>query len=633
MTEEYTPGSFDLSALDQALDEKRVQQIQAAHEVAMKTLGRPLMNPGIEKISVKKVLNAGAALRDGAVWKYPLLPGAIGVFQQLAAGREWMVSGKPRSVSRAIEWINLAEVTDLTTGNVSYGYENFLKRRVLDYLLVGRTAFAVEKRGNKPPILEYLDPTRLDFSRKNNNDKVTPKEVVWKYASWRDFKAQDVFIDHPIPMGTNLFIAPVAPIMPTAMLAWLVREHLSASLDGRKIRDIIFVSNPSLRNALQQAINSVAGLWAGESVDKVGLPIVELNNPTGQEVGKLFALLGLSRMPDNFDLEEFNFGYANEIAGNLSLALRHFYNNERTTNKALEEVQERRGQQKGPSMFVRSEQRLMSMPGVLEWLGGGSAGKKLRFGFLEETDASARLDNAQILFQTAQALEKVATVFGATVSMEAYLAWMQSLGVLPNELALIQSTNPDVVVNPDDTATGGNGDVTGESDPTPNAIPEDKSKDTAKPAAKKVYDARHPAVKIMQNPAYFIDYDEVTMNSKGEVIDRRVKLFTVAKLVAVQKLIEIQEAEEREPQTAIEALQKGIEAFNSTNQILFRKFHDQIKSEIKQWSSTQLIFRKGVVSEAIQACLNESKLTDQQQNVIDEIVSKFIDEPVGEFPS
>lgn len=594
--------------LDPQAIEEMPEQAKRAHEIAMKTLGSALLRVSSRNLTPSIVLKDGQMLRDSKVWEYPILPGAISVFQQLAAGREWVISGKPRAVSRAVEWINNAQVIDRKTGIVYYGYENFLKRRVLDYLTIGRTSFAV-KRGSDP-VLEYLDPAYLKFKRANAKDlrPVRDNEVCWYYDE-REFKAKEIFIDHPLPIGTSMFIAPVAPILPTATLAWLIREHQTASVDGRKIRDIIFVANPAMKDAMIRAINAVAALWAGETVEKVGMPIVELNNPAGVPVEDLFALLGLSRLPENFKQEEFWFMYVNEIAGNLSLALRHFWNSERTTNKALEEVQEKRGQMKGPSTFVRTEQRLMNRPGVLDHLGGGT-GKKVRFGFMEETDASSRLDNAQVLLQTTTALEKVATVFGATISPDAYLAWMQSLGVLPNELELLQANpNKDQVQESDNSNSADPDNTSEESDKQPSALA-----------------SVSPAQKYLTDHRYFIDYDEVAMNGQGQVVDRRVKTFTVTKLMASQILAE-QKAAPRE-ETAEEAFERGVAAVSQANQVLLRKFFPQIEPDIQSWTRSQFIFKKGAVSEAIQACLDDLPLTEHQQRVVDEVVGRFIDEPV-----
>jgi phosphatidylglycerophosphatase A len=597
-------------ALDPASIEEMSPQAQYVRQIAMKSLGKALIRPGGQPLRVGALLKMGQLLRDAKLWEFPILPGAVSVFQQLAAGREWTVSGKPRAVSRTVEWINDAQVVDRTTGMVTYGFENFLQRRVLDYLTIGRTAFAVQKVGRKPPVLEYIDPTYLKFNRDRAyiNKPVTDNEVVWQYDE-RDFKAKEIFIHHPLPIGTSLFISPIAPIIPTATLAWLIREHHMAAVDGRKIRDLIFVANPVLKDAIETAISQVAALWAGEDVSKIGLPIVEMNVPSGAKVSDLFAMLGIARMPESFKEEDFIFMYVNEIAGNLSLALRHFWNSERTTNKALEEVQERRGQMKGPNTFTRTEQRLMNRRGVLDYVGSGE-GSKVRFGFVEETDASARLDNASILEKTTRALGAVAKVFGASISPDAYLAWMQALGVLPNDLELIQSTGDNnAVVTSDDSGTGNPQDTTAESDPQPTAFPD-------------------PSQKILADSRYWIDYDEVTMDSSGKTVDRRVKTFTVSKMIAAQM---IQKQIETPPETAEDAFERGVSAMNQANQTLFRKFWPILDEQVGQWTKTQSIFKKGAVSEAIQACLDSRVLDDKQQAVIDEIVGQFIDEPVGEI--
>ncbi len=603
-----------MSIAPAALDEMQTQQAAMAREMSMKSLGGALLRVSSNKIAVKNVLKFGRDLREGKLWEYPYLPGAVQVFQQLASGREWVVSGKPRMVSRTVDWINACEVRDTSTGMTFYGYENFLRRRVLDYLTVGRTAFVVEQKSKKP-VLEYLDPTRLSFARKSGvklGSPVKPDEFVWKYEDNREFRARDIILDHPIPIGNSLFIAPIAPIIPTATMAWLLREHQTASLDGRKIRDIIFVSNPAIKNAMETAIHKVAAMWAGEDVSKIGLPIVEVNGGQGIPVADMFAMLGVSKMPDQFSVEEFIFSYVNEISGNLALALRHFYNSERTTNKALEEVQERRGQQKGPAAFVRTEQRLMNRPGILDHLRGDGS-KNPRMGFVEETDASARLDNASILEKTTRALGQVAKVFGATIDPKSYLAWMQAINVLPNELKLVSVKNNAMVAQESDQSTSGDPEETNqESDPVPSTFDETASKYIGM---------------LKDGPGYFLDYEEITMNGNGEVVDRRVKMFTAAKIFAAEKMAIESSERKTAPSTPQEAFTEAVEAYNSANRLLFQKFYDQIKPEIPTWTSDQRTYTRKAVNAAVDSCLKDEQLSKDQQRIIDKLVERFVDEP------
>lgn len=601
------------SFLDQDAIDALPANTRKALEGNVKHLGGALLAPRSRGVNVKAILEFGQKLRDGKLWEYPFLPGAVSVYQQLASGREWMMSGKPRAVTRGIEWVNNAQSVDLTTGMVHVGYESFLRRRVMDYLTIGRTAFVVPRpKAGKPPILEYLDPTQLKFKRQDKQRKgpVSPNEIVWEYTDKRKFRFDEVFLDHPIPIGSSSFMSPLMPIIPTATLAWLIREHHMAQVDGRKIRDILFVANPALKNAIGTAIIQVAALWAGEDVSRIGVPTVEVNNPSNVPVKDLFALLGLSNMPENFDENEFTFAYVNEISANLSLALRHFWNSERTTNKALEEVQEKRGQLKGPATYIRSEQRLMNRPGVLTHIQGG----KLRHGFVEEVDSSSRLDNASILLQTTQALGQVAKIFGGSIKLESYLAWMQQLNVLPNDLSLIDVKASNVVKNPDDKPIPDEGEVTGESDPAPTGLSDDVKMLIQKSL-------------VLTNAT--LDYDEISVSGvSGQVLERRVKVFTVAKLIALQKLAE---EDAVSPDLEAEAAMKhGKDAMQSANQILLRLAPHTTQAEIKAWNQLQTHYKKSDVTEAIKACLASEDLSEHHREIVDDIVGRFIDEPLAE---
>ena len=222
-------------------------------------------------MQIKNMLNTGRKLRDSLLWDFPILPEAVFIFQQLASNREWVIAGKPNRVMRALEWLQATETWNVYTGDVQFGFENFLKSQALDYVTLGRTAMAVRQKGgslnpNKSP-LEYLDPALLYWNR-NKTDrfkKVKPNEKVWRYANSDTliFKHKEVMLHHPIPIGTGLFAAPLAPVIKTAMLAWLIREHNSASVDGRKIREIFLVSGMNIRGALEDAIKISAAKHAG----------------------------------------------------------------------------------------------------------------------------------------------------------------------------------------------------------------------------------------------------------------------------------------------------------------------------------------------------------------------------------
>lgn len=586
-------------------------------------------------MSPKSVLSVGEALRDNHIWTYPILPGAILVFQQLSSSREWTISGKPTAVSRAVEFLNSTKTIDPSTGWVDVGFEAYLKRKALDYIVLGRTACAVRKpRGLGQPYLEYIDPTRLSFGRQEQfgdkvssgvnatyNNPVKPGEKVWEYeGKW--IKDEDVHIHHPVPIGGKRFTAPILHLIPTATLAWLIREHDAASLDGRKIRDIIFVGNLAMFDAIKDAINTTAALWAGASPEELGgIPVVEVNNPNGQPMENFFARLGISNIPESFDREEFIFRYVNEISSALGLALRHFWNNEKTTNRALEVVQEQRQQQKGPAIFVRSEQRLINNSGMLKQFGNS-----VRFGFQEEADTSGMKDRAEVMRLHAEAIEKIATLIGAKVKPESLVSFMQSLDMLPNEIEMFDFTQPLVAVSPGQEINA-EGEITDTSDPEPGTNPDQRNDS--------------PADNFDKSSNKYLDYDEVTMNGEGIILSRRRKVWHFHEVLqheVAKKMKELYPVNEEtleldgeikgslmsnEGYVDSSALDQLLRIDSVENRLTLKRLYAEIPDELDRWAVSQKKFSTEAVNEVIDKTLKNVNLADNEQHIVDFLVEEM----------
>ena len=432
------------------MTKKLSNPVMASTYGAAKDAGLPesgtLRSSGLSYMSTRRSLQLGAKLRDEVFIQYPLLPEAIFIFQQIVSAREWALGGKPDAVFSALDFINNARSKNLQTGLIDYGFEGFLKRRALDYSLVGRTSFAYNDR-ESGPYLEYLDPTKLKFNQKRKSKAnagyilpIRPKEKAWTYDK-RHYSAEDVMVHHPLPIGSDLFVAPVSWLIPTANLAWLIAEHNAGALDGRKIKDLLLVGSPTLRDSIEQALIKLAQLYDGADVSEVGIPIVEINNMSGTPIKDLFAMVGLSQMPASLDQEKFMFNYANQISGTVGVTLRHFWNDERNTNRALETVQESRQQQKGPAAFIRSEQRLINNSGFLERAAGG----KVRFGFIEESDLASLKTKAEVLQAYGEAAISFQTLFGNTLTLPSFMSWMKRIGALPLDIELDDSVEPEEI--------------------------------------------------------------------------------------------------------------------------------------------------------------------------------------------
>lgn len=437
---------------------------------------------------VQTMLSYGRQIRDEFVWCYPVLPGAVFTFQQLASNREWKLSGSKSGVTQANDWLHNA-VSRQLDGLEFRGLDNFLRLRSLDYLAVGRRLFYAPEGGD----LEYLDPcyTHYNMSTRKWQDNMTGRELP----------VSDVYVDHTLPLGSSgRFTSPLVMVIPSAMLAWLIREHDAASLDGRKAKDVILVRGQETAEHLKIALISMIQLHndPSKAINSNNIPIVftdmdGYDGPVQDHVGRL----GLTAIPDGFDRQSFTFQFVNEISAATGLSLRHFWNQEQSTNRALEEIQQQRQAMKGPETFVRSEQRIFNDRRILRRFG-----PRTRLAFFEEVDAQTQLNRSQVLRNNAEAFKifnEAAAANGEGLSMESLIAWQQSEGVLPHELSFDITTR---------VAT---------SDPDHEVENVEES---------------DPRVARLEKGISDLDYDEITINSNGDVIDSRVRIFPVHKLIA-----------------------------------------------------------------------------------------------------
>lgn len=567
--------------------------------------------------SVDAALRLGERLRRTFI-QYPILPGALITYQQIASSREWVVTGKPEKASAAWDFLQNAQTLDPETGMVEYGFEQFLKRRSMDFNLIGRTAFAsrrVSADGGKVPVLRYIDPVGLNFLRHNIKETVkdgikppSPTEQVWRYGNV-SYALEDVMINHPIPLGTRSFVAPVFSLLPMANLVWLIREHDMAMLDGRKIRDIIMVSNASIGDSMEDAIYIQAALWGGESVEDTGLPIVEITNPTGGKVADMIHIMGISRLPEDLNREEVIFQYVNEISANLGLSLRHFWNNEKTTNKALEQVQEQRQQQKGPAAFVRTEQRLINNSGFLDRLDNGEVDEETgptRFTFIEETDAAVMEMRADVLLKTSQALTQVATVFGASIAPEDFLAWMQSERILPYEMEL--TGEPAALVNQGSEAgNAGKGETTLDSDAAP------------LPMATKTPSAA--ASRSKEDTESKMKYGQVMINKDGLIVATRKKVFPVTNIKVLQaQLAEV--TDDKVTKIVNEWVEEGdLLAYTKVSEAYVFN-----PNSIKTYLQSKSAKVREEIEEAIDLVVSNIELDTKQAELIDDLAVYLWDE-------
>lgn len=437
-----------------------------------------------------RMLEVGNKLRTCDLWQFPVLPGAFLTCLDIAAGREWRLSGPVRGVQRAAEWLHNA-ATFSYDGTIDYGYESFVKRIYGDSMTLGRMQWTWEDE--KP--LRYCDPP---FMRYNVEER-----QWYDYITKDEFDYDKVVTYHPVPIGANgLFIAPLSSVITTAQLAWLIREHDKASADGRKIRDMFIVNGEALADQMKDSVEQIAAIWAGADPTKDGINIIHVDLPQGTSVADMVHRLGLANIPETLEREKFALAYANEISSCLGLSLRHFFNgNESNTNRSLEEVQEARQSTKGPAAFMRSFQRQMNQSGALKQFG-----RNIRFEVVEEIDSQSQKVDAEVLRLYAEAFSVFADKLQGVVDLSAMVAWMQSKGQLPADLEIIASggANSTTLVSSDQARTPKEGETIEESDKEPSTL---ASKEKA------------------------IGYGEIAIDQTGRIVERRKRVISVSSLM------------------------------------------------------------------------------------------------------
>lgn len=452
-----------------------------------------------------ETLLAGRQLRDKELDKFPIIPGAVKNFKEMVAGREWRISGATASgVSRAIEWINAAQSVQYD-GIVDFGFQQYLSRRALDHVTIGRVAFSFKV--GQP--LRYLDASNLFYD--------IDKQVWTDRWTNEDFKINEIMVSTPYPVGlSGGFASPLLPIVPTAQLAWLIRAHDRASADGTKMKDITIVSSEVLAKKLGTAMSESLDQYnKGFDPTKHKVAIAWTDKPG--KVSEQFGRLGLANIPEGFDRVLFQDTYVNEIAGALGMSVNNFWSKTQGTNRALEQVQDARQTQKGPAFLVRSEQRWLNESGALKQFG-----PTIQFEFVEAVDTVNRKANAEIIFIMAKAFTELTKATGGkgSIDLEAVNTWFKRVGMLPLDLDIIvpgvsdeESDDPDTDTNDIDTEEF-----------------IEKFDEFNEPIIAEGKSSQNNSVK---KP---LKYGYICMSGSGEVIETRRKYFNAVAIIAEDEL-------------------------------------------------------------------------------------------------
>lgn len=387
-----------------------------------------IVAPGFrpEQSTNRRIIQYGRQLRDEDAFKYPMMQPAIQVYQQMAASREWRVIGtktNARGIGRAIDYLNNAVTVNYFQGFNEVGFEQFLKRLVMDYLCIGRTI--IQWKENSP--LQYIDPAHCFY---------VPQEKEWSYFSGAvKYPQSEIIVHHPFPLGGyGHFTSPLMSIIPTAMLAYLIRAHDIAEADGSKVRDIYVLASKEMVRDFEQAITDSINSYNGYDPTSNSVAVVSVETLGQVAVRDTVHRIGLANIPDNFDRKQFNYHYTNELANALGLALRQIWSGEEGTNRALEEVQEHRQTIKGPNVFLRSVERQINNSGMLRQFG-----PNVRFEVIEEVDVSTRQLRADILLKFAQSMKILKEIAGDELSFDELQAYGVAEGVLLSNIQTIET--------------------------------------------------------------------------------------------------------------------------------------------------------------------------------------------------
>lgn len=494
-------------------------------------------------------------LRDVELHKFPLLPSAVYTFIQIASSREWTVTGKLTPASRAVEKLNNAVFID-EYGVPHVGWQEFLQKQVLDWLVVGYSTMLVPvvkrlTRSKTYGAINYIDPTRISLVSSPKRSVIVKdyKRIPHSRAYYYDGKRwfdDEVFFNRAIPTGISYNpLGPVFALLPTMMLLYLIREHDTASADGRKLRDIFITYDDNMRDALQQAVEASVAMWNNDP-SKQGLAVVSANilgGVTAQvKMSDLIHRMGLSEIPENLDREALWMRAANEISGTLGLPLRVWFEDPRGTNRSLERVNQERSRVKGPAFFNRSMERAINNSGILG---------RARFGFKEEQDLSLERIRADIIETWSKALFNLYQTFGGVVDLSVFWQLLQRNGLVFDDAFLSQQ-----LVMLDESPMSSEQLLGGETPPP--TIPEgsydgpdQQALEVRREMAEMQYDqndaspqqqkrmrirlttARDKLLKYLvdqsmeQVTTRLPDYGEVIVDQEGRVLDVRRKMFTV----------------------------------------------------------------------------------------------------------
>lgn len=519
-----------------------------------------LNKTAMQRRGLSPAISIGEYLRDDWWQKFPLLPGLVSSFIQIATSREWTVTGKPRLANKAVERLNGVVYVD-NYGQLYEGWSALIARLVIDWLMLGINGIIVP---NENALIQYIDPAEVVH---NPGKNIRPRVItgnsipVWKDYTYlnQEWSNKQIFFNYYAPYGyLGAMMAPLVPAIPLARLLYLVQQHDMSSVDGRKVKDIFLVADDNIKNELVKALRDYADMYTEADPEKHGIPIIALNKRGGfserERVEDHIAMLGISKVPEGLERNDLWDQAAIEFSALTGMQVSEWYHvKSGADNRATERVNQERGRTKGPNYFNRQNQRFINSTGIL--------GKTL-FQYVEEVDVQAQKDKAEVMLRLSEAVKNLTEAVGIAISARSLIRWLQHLGVFPTDDYLIDDilqVNEDPV-KPSDMVSRPIEELLAEQEARDRqkqidreledaelnaekqrllieaqqaaAPPENEEEEQAVRSVIKFVQAVHQA-RTLETRA-IPDYGEVVVNSDGHIIDSRRVVYPVAKLVEAE---------------------------------------------------------------------------------------------------
>lgn len=466
--------------------------------------------PG-SKLNYRRMMNWSRSLRDEYINQFRILPGAVNAYVEIVSSKTWMLAGHKLAVVRGMERLHESYFVD-DLGIEHTGWQNITELLCRDWLYSGRMILHSQQIEDMAGPLEYIDSTYLTpYTYSSFDTDKAINKTVWRLnratnQQFIDYNQNEIFYLDNITMGYSGLVQGSVPLLlPVAYLDYLVQEHFSAKLDGRKLNDILVVLDNNMAESLQKAFDIAKSNFqlgvAGAGKQNVGVVAVNPQGLTSVSVQDVFARLGLSEIPDNFEHEVFTSEYVREISNVLGLGPSYFWVGDETNSRSSDYMNEERQMKRGPFVFLKKLERLVNDNNLLA-TNRNSIGRKSNVRLIYEPD------------QTSVGAERKAKTFGQWVGgmsalsqieftedlkLGQFLAFLQKENILPTDFGVEDLFTLDEFEDPHQSK--------------PNITTMKEKTDPM--------DMRQTS----EDNTFSLNYDEIVVDQDGKVLEKRNRLF------------------------------------------------------------------------------------------------------------